>query len=205
VTLLYANRAASEVIFSVGLDRLWHEFPGRFTVHHALTAQSRAQVDAVLSKTIAETRSADIYLCGPAGFMRTCERVAADLGIAPERIYSESFQVEGADTSGGRPISVIVERRGRTKAVQTRVGATVLSALLQSGELQVGICGGQASCGTCRISIDAACNDTFAPASRSERRLLDVLPNPTSAHRLACQIRLTDAHANLVFACAPLQ
>jgi 3-ketosteroid 9alpha-monooxygenase subunit B len=206
VSLLYVNRGASEVIFAAQLDRLRHEFPNRFTVHHALTAQSRAQLDTMLSKTIAETRFADIYLCGPAGFMRTCERIAADLGIAPERIFSESFLAEEAEAPAGRPISVIVERSGSTKvAVQTRVGATALSALLQSGEPQVGICGGQASCGTCRISIDAAWNDTFAPASRSERRLLDVLPNPTSAHRLACQVRLAEAHANLVFACAPLQ
>jgi 3-ketosteroid 9alpha-monooxygenase subunit B len=205
VTLLYANRAASEAIFAAQLALLQREFAGRFTLHHAYTGESRAQIDTLLSSTIAETRLADIYLCGPAGFMRTCERVAAEHGVAPGRMFSESFCSDDADALGGRPLPVIVERHGGGKvAVQSRVGATLLPALLQSGASQVGICGGQASCGTCRISIAAPWCDTFAPASRSERRLLAALPDPTSTHRLACQVRLTDAHSNLVFACAPI-
>jgi 3-ketosteroid 9alpha-monooxygenase subunit B len=206
VTLFYANRAASDVIFSAQLDRLHDEFAGRFTLHHAFTAQSRALLLPALSRTIAQTRTADTYLCGPAGFMRTCERVASDEGIAPDRIFSESFVADVADALDGTLIPVVAERRGSTTvAVQSRVGATLLSALLQSGVPQAGICGGQASCGTCRISIAAPWDNTLPPASRSERRLLDALPNPTSTHRLACQVRLTDAHTNLVFASAPLQ
>jgi 3-ketosteroid 9alpha-monooxygenase subunit B len=206
VTLLYANRAASEVIFAAQLDRLRREFPDRFTLHHVFTAGGRALLDTALVRTIAETHTADIYLCGPDGFMRSCERIAADQGIDPGRIFSESFVADATDVSAGQPISVIVERPGSTAvAVQSSVGATLLHALLQSGAPQVGICGGQASCGTCRISIGAPWDETFAPASRSERRLLQVLPNSTSTHRLACQVRLTDAHANLAFACAPLQ
>jgi 3-ketosteroid 9alpha-monooxygenase subunit B len=206
VSLLYANRRASEVIFAAQLDRLQREFADRLSLCHAFTAESRTLLDAVLLRTIAETRTADVYLCGPAGFMRTCERVAADIGIAAGRTFSESFFADETDALAGQPISVIVEGSGSTKvAVRSRVGATLLPALLQSGAPHVGICGGQASCGTCSISISAPWADMLAPASRSERRLLEALPNPTPTHRLACQVRLTDAHSNLVFACAPLQ
>src|ERR1700722_8192866 len=45
VTLLYANRAASEVIFAAQLDRLRREFPDRFTLHHVFTAGGRALLD----------------------------------------------------------------------------------------------------------------------------------------------------------------
>jgi 3-ketosteroid 9alpha-monooxygenase subunit B len=206
VTLLYANRSASEAIFAAQFDRLRREFAGRFKLEHVFTAQGRAPLDAALSRTMAETRTANMYLCGPAGFMLTCKRVAAEQGIPAERIHSESFVSSETDVSGGQPISVIVERYGGSKvAVRSSVGASLLPALLQSGAPHVGICGGQASCGTCRISIGAPWNETLVPASRSERRLLQVLPNPTPAHRLACQVRLTAAHSNLVFACAPLQ
>jgi 3-ketosteroid 9alpha-monooxygenase subunit B len=206
VTLLYANRSASEAIFAAQLDRLGREYAGRFKVDQVFTAQGRASLDAALWRTIADTCSADMYLCGPAGFMLTCKRITAEQGLEAERIFSESFVSSETDVSGGEAISVIVERHDGTKvAVQSSVGATLLAALIQSGAPHVGICGGQTSCGTCRISIGAPWDDTLAPASRSERRLLQVLPNPTPAHRLACQVRLTAAHSNLVFACAPLQ
>ncbi len=205
VTLLYANRAVSEIIFANQLDRLRREFPLRFTLRRVATAESRAAFEAVLSRTIAEMPTADIYLCGPAGFMRTCEREAALAGIGPGRILSESFVSDETVPLDGEHIPVIVERRGtEAVAVWSRVGQTLLHALVQSGAAHVGICGGQASCGTCRVSIGAPWHDTLAPASRSERRLLDVLPDNAATHRLACQVRLTAAHSNLVLTPAPL-
>jgi CDP-4-dehydro-6-deoxyglucose reductase, E3 len=159
----------------------------------------------LLLQTMRASRAADVYLCGPDGFMRNCERAAKEAGIAADRIYSESFLADAGDIAGGPCISVIAELPGGSKvAVRSRIGGTLLPALLQSGAPQVGICAGQASCGTCRITIAGAWQDAFAPASRSERRLLDILPNPMPNHRLACQVRLTDAHSNLAFASAPI-
>jgi ferredoxin-NADP reductase/MOSC domain-containing protein YiiM/ferredoxin len=48
-----------------------------------------------LSRSVFETiglrRDADVYLCGPARFMRDMKEALAALGVAPERIYVELF------------------------------------------------------------------------------------------------------------------
>jgi ferredoxin-NADP reductase len=179
VALLYVNRSPADTIFATRLERLQRDCGDRLSVRHAFTGGRGSVPDTLFAQTIAAAGDGDLYLCGPAGFMRACERVAATAGVASERIFSESF---GTDTAG----------------------ETLLHVLKRSGAPNVGICGGRMSCGTCRVTIDAPWAATLAPATRSERRLLDVLPAPLATHRLACQVRLTAQNANLVFTPAPI-
>jgi 3-ketosteroid 9alpha-monooxygenase subunit B len=206
VMLLDVNRTPDDVIFASELESLARAFPGRFTVEHAFTAGRGRIPDALLSRIVSGAKEAgDVYLCGPAGFMRSCERIAASHAIDAANVFSETFD-SAADLGdlAGPPLRLFMQGRdGVNVALYSPEGATLLHALAQTDRRQIGICGGQASCGTCRVSIAAPWDATLAPASRSERRLLHVLPSPTDTHRLACQVRLTRAHTDLVFAHAP--
>ncbi|MES2258936.1 MAG: hypothetical protein V4724_10480 [Pseudomonadota bacterium] len=66
-------------------------------------------------------------------------------------------------------------------------GATLFSVLKPAGLVQ-GICGGNMSCGTCRILPDATWSHRLPAAGRGELRLLASLDDATEADRLACQI-----------------
>ena len=60
-------------------------------------------------------------------------------------------------------------------------------------------CGGQASCGTCHVIVDAAWFDRLPPAEPHERLLLETTAVPASAtSRLSCQIRLHPGLQGLV-------
>jgi 3-ketosteroid 9alpha-monooxygenase subunit B len=206
MTLLNVNRSPEDVIFASELEDLGRAYPDRLTVEHAFTAVHGHLADSILSRIIAASRDADMYLCGPAGFMESCARVAASLEVDPANIFSERFDVAGDLETLDGPLLRFFRRGsdGVDAPFYSPEGTTLLHTLQQSGARQIGICGGQSSCGTCRVAIAAPWNATLAPPSRAEKRLLQVLPSPIDTHRLACQVRLTRSHTDLVFTHAPI-
>ncbi|PKO92490.1 MAG: hypothetical protein CVU15_05015 [Betaproteobacteria bacterium HGW-Betaproteobacteria-1] len=68
-------------------------------------------------------------------------------------------------------------------------GQTLMTAL-HSSQLIPGICGGNAACGTCRLTIDRSWIRRLPPMERAERRLITALAGKNSSDRLACQIKL---------------
>ena len=204
VTLLDVNRRPEDIIFASELERLARAFPDRLTVEHAFTARDGRVSDALLSRIISSAKDADIYLCGPAGFMDSCVRTAASHAVDPANIFSERFDDGNLESRDGSLLRLFIQGTdGVNVPLYSPEGTTLLHTLRQSGAHQVGICGGRSSCGTCRVAIAADWNAVLPPPTRSERRLLAVLPAPAETHRLACQVRLTRAHADLVFTHAP--
>jgi 3-ketosteroid 9alpha-monooxygenase subunit B len=208
-TLLYINHAPADAIFARDLNELARAFPDRFILRNAFTGGGhsvpRRVLPGALSSVFTAAREAEVYLCGPAGFMRACREAAGESGIPEARIISESFVPAAREPSAENVLTVFrLQHDGTTVPIACPQGATLLHALQRSGETPAGICGGQASCGTCRVSVVAPWAQVLAPAGRAERRLLEVLPSPNAAHRLACQISLARDHCGLVFAPAPL-
>jgi ferredoxin-NADP reductase/predicted pyridoxine 5'-phosphate oxidase superfamily flavin-nucleotide-binding protein len=62
------------------------DVPGR---HHDDTGH----IDAALLRRLLPLDDYDVYLCGPAGFMRSMQQVLGELGVRPERIRTEAFAV----------------------------------------------------------------------------------------------------------------
>ena len=91
----------------------------------------------------------------------------------------------------------------RAGAVPARAGETLLRALQTAGAPVLSICGGQASCGACRVEIEAGWIGRLPPAGKVEAALLEVLEDSVPGHRLACQLRLTDDLHGLGLCLAP--
>ena len=146
-------------------------------------------------------------------------RAAEGAGVSPDRIYTEHFIARSpagtghavtrpcaiADTAGQLDLRVRVSQpNGGYDEVRMKSGATLLDALQKSSGLRVGICGGQAACGTCRIAIGAPWSALIPDLRRHESRLLNALAGHRPDHRLACQIRLNAALADVEFTPAPV-
>ena len=91
----------------------------------------------------------------------------------------------------------------RTGVVPAVAGETLLKALQRAGTPVLSICGGQASCGACRVEIEPDWIDGIPPAGRVEAALLEFLDDPLPGHRLACQLTLTAPLDGLGLTLAP--
>lgn len=79
----------------------------------------------------------------------------------------------------------VVVNDDREKAIQARVGRTLLSTLVENGILLPSACGGKGSCGTCRCKVEEGGGDILptelSHLSRKEK-MSDV--------RIACQVKV---------------
>jgi 3-ketosteroid 9alpha-monooxygenase subunit B len=98
----------------------------------------------------------DAYLCGPERFMQGARAALSSNGYSAERIYQESFAVDGdsdnAKLGSGRAGRLTVKLKGQIHEVDVRPGQPLLSAMLEAGlqiphSCKVGEC---ASC-MCRL------------------------------------------------------
>ena len=62
---------------------------------------------------------------------------------------------------------------------------------LENVQPMLSICGGKASCGTCRVHVEPPWQECVGLPSRTERNLLNCLAEAEPGDRLACQILLT--------------
>jgi ferredoxin len=92
---------------------------------------------------------------------------------------------------------------GEVASVRAHDGETLLRALQRAHAPILSVCGGQASCGACRIEIDAAWFGRLAPAGKTEAMLLEYLEDPRPHHRLACQVAATPVLDGLRLTLAP--
>jgi ferredoxin len=83
------------------------------------------------------------------------------------------------------------------------VGESLLSALRRADAPILSVCGGQASCGACRVEVESDWLSRLPSASQTESLLLEFLEDPIPNHRLACQLALTPALNGLRLTLAP--
>ncbi len=90
----------------------------------------------------------------------------------------------------------IIDRSGETHRITAETGEVLMHVLRDNVDLEIGICGGEISCGTCLVRLDSAYTERIAAASKDEAEMLDALGAGDNA-RLACQIVLVDAEDGL--------
>lgn len=148
--------------------------------------------------------TANVYACGsPLMVSSARQTLVAKCGLDPAHFYADVFEPSGSvlDEASENP-RIRVQLRlasGDQQALTLPTGVSLMSALRAQGLMQ-GICGGQKSCGSCRIEIDAIWHNRIPPSDRVEARLLAALSDPQPADRLACQIALTSDLDGLHFA-----
>ncbi|HET9769866.1 MAG TPA: 2Fe-2S iron-sulfur cluster-binding protein, partial [Acidimicrobiia bacterium] len=89
---------------------------------------------------------AELYVCGPGGFMDWVRDRALDLGWPLDTIHRESFSAPVYDITDSRPFDVVLARRGITLHVPS--GRQLLD-VLQEHNIEVPWACSQGVCGTC--------------------------------------------------------
>ena len=92
-----------------------------------------------------------------------------------------------------------IEHDGTSHEIEADVGTTVMNAALDN--LVPGIdadCGGECSCATCHVMIDAGWTDAIGQPNETEESMLDLNPERQENSRLSCQIRVSEELDGLV-------
>ena len=85
----------------------------------------------------------------------------------------------------------VIDRAGKSHPVIAATGNVLMHILRDNIDDNVGICGGEISCGTCLVKLNREWFETIAAASEDERDMLDALAAPEYA-RLGCQLKLDE-------------
>lgn len=100
----------------------------------------------------------EVFLCGPPAYMAAATALLDGLGVDPERVHRESFEVGSSealfDSAGpvdGAEASVRVELKRTGRTVTCAPGETVLDAVTAAGVMLRSSCR-QGICGTCKLS-----------------------------------------------------
>ena len=151
-----------------------------------------------------DLETANVYACGsPLLVSRARQTLVAKCGLNPDQFYADVFEPSGSVVNEAskepRIRAQLGLANGNNQTLMLATGVSLMSELRAQGVMQ-GICGGQKSCGSCRIEIDAIWPGSIPPPDRVEARLLAALNDPRPADRLACQITLTQELDGLHFA-----
>ena len=104
------------------------------------------------------------------------------------------------------PTISFLDQSGTVHRVTAPVGYSVMEAAIRSDIPGiVAECGGECSCATCHVVIDAAWYPITGGPGEMEGYLLEMVPYRTSNSRLACQIELSPGLDGLIVQVPPAQ
>jgi ring-1,2-phenylacetyl-CoA epoxidase subunit PaaE len=175
--LIYANKAAMDVMFLEELADLKDKYPSRLALHHVLSREQRiaplmtGRIDAeklqqLLGTAIHAQDVDEWFLCGPFELVQLCRDTLAARGVEPEHIRFELFTTGRPDRpegNAGRPV-VEDESKDTFKITFTLDGLTgdvasptharesILNAALRVRPDVPFACAGGV-CGTCRAKL----------------------------------------------------
>lgn len=97
---------------------------------------------------------------------------------------------------------IVTDRSGQTLNLSAEADTPLMECLRDHSDVEA-FCGGQASCGTCHIYVEALWHDRLTEPRQDEALLLEGLLDGRPTSRLACQIRLTTELDGLELTIAP--
>jgi len=175
--LIYANKAAMDVMFLEELADLKDKYPQRLAIHHVLSREQRiapllsGRIDAEkLQQLLGTALHADDvdewFLCGPFELVQLCRDTLAERGVKPENVRFELFtsgKPDRPEGQAGRP--VIVDESQETYKITfnldglqgevaspTHARESILNAALRVRPDVPFACAGGV-CGTCRAKV----------------------------------------------------
>ena len=207
--LIYANKAAMDVMFVEELADLKDKYPSRFALHHVLSREQRispllsGRVDAEKLTTLLNTviHADDVdewFLCGPFELVQLVRDTLSARGVEPERVRFELFttgtptNLEGnigrpvIEDDGGKSFDIEFRLDGLSGVVKSPAAAkeTILNAALRVRPDVPFACAGGV-CGTCRAklvkgTVDMAENYALEPDELERGYVLTCQSRPTS-------------------------
>ena len=123
--LIYANKAAMDVMFLEELADLKDKYPQRLAIHHVLSREQRIaplltgridaeKLQALLGTAIHADDVDEWFLCGPFELVQLCRDTLAERGVKPENVRFELFtsgKPDRPEGNAGRPV-VVDESQG---------------------------------------------------------------------------------------------
>ncbi|MBI5338782.1 MAG: ferredoxin--NADP reductase [Mycolicibacterium rufum] len=194
VTLVYANRDETSVIFAAALRDLAAKYPDRLTVVHWLESVQGLPNAATLAELFAPYRDREAFLCGPAPFMAAAQEALTACGAPAERVHIEVFKslesdpfaavVIAEDDSGEGPATAVVTLDGATHEVSWPRRAKLLDVLLDKG-LDAPFSCREGHCGACAVvkksgEIEMEVNDVLEDQDLDEGLILACQAHPLS-------------------------
>ena len=175
--LIYANKAAMDVMFLEELADLKDKYPSRLALHHVLSREQRiapllsGRIDAEKLQSLLGTaiHADDVdewFLCGPFELVQLCRDTLAQRGVNPDHIRFELFTTGKPDRpegNAGRPV-IVDESQATYKitfkldglqgevASPTHARESILNAALRVRPDVPFACAGGV-CGTCRAKV----------------------------------------------------
>ncbi|MBD0423945.1 ferredoxin--NADP reductase [Streptomyces sp. TRM S81-3] len=162
LTLLYANRDESSVVFRDELRRLAEDHPDRLLVVHWLESLQGLPVAERLAAVLAPYADREAFVCGPGPMMDAAEQCLRALGAPGDRIHRERFfslsgdvfeaPAAGECAPAEGDSTADVELDGETRTVAWPSGTPLLDVLLAAGMDAPYSCReGACSACTCRV------------------------------------------------------
>ncbi|WP_026549058.1 1,2-phenylacetyl-CoA epoxidase subunit PaaE [Arthrobacter sp. Br18] len=207
--LVYANRAAMDVMFLEELADLKDRYPARFAVHHVLSREQRIsplltgridenKLETMLTSVIRTDEVDEWFLCGPFDLVQLCRDTLAERGVPAEKVRFELFST-GAPTrpegqtgkpprtsDDGENFTISFNLDGLQGKVRspTHARESILNAALRVRPDVPFACAGGV-CGTCRAkvvsgTVDMAENYALEPDEVEKGYVLTCQARPTS-------------------------
>lgn len=175
--LIYANKAAMDVMFLEELADLKDKYPSRLALHHVLSREQRIapllsgridaeKLQALLGTAIHADDVDEWFLCGPFELVQLCRDTLAARGVTPEHVRFELFtsgKPDRPEGNIGRP--VIADESKETYKITfkldglqgevaspTHARESILNAALRVRPDVPFACAGGV-CGTCRAKV----------------------------------------------------
>jgi len=186
VTLLYANRNSSSVMFRDALNDLKDRYTTRFTLLHVMDEEAQdveimngrldtAKLETLAAHGLIDPKAADaIYICGPEPMIRAASSAMLALGVPEDRLKFELFtpaadatpRTAPASTSGaaqaaarGSSVEIILDGARRMITVDARADTVLTAASRQGIDIPWSCAGGMCCTCRCRIVEGAATMD----------------------------------------------
>ena len=194
VTLIYANRDESSVIFAGPLRELVAKYPDRLTAVHWLESVQGLPSATALAELIAPHAGREAFICGPGPFMAAAEEACKAAGTAAGHIHIEVFKslesdpfaavTLGEDDSDEGPATAVVTLDGTTQEVSWPRTAKLLDVLLAKG-LDAPFSCREGHCGACAVLVKAGdvemeVNDVLEQQDLDEGLILACQAHPRS-------------------------
>jgi CDP-4-dehydro-6-deoxyglucose reductase len=211
IHLYWGGRAPADLYLSAQLRKLAAEH-ARFRFNplvsgpHPAWVGRRCYVQDAVAEDFPDLHGAQIYACGSGAMIKAARTRLAQLpGFHDDRFLSDAFEpAEPAACSAElQSVRLSLSTRGTLRYLRARPGTTLLSALRVAGAPIPSVCGGNAACGTCKITVAEVWRERLPVPKRTEQRLLDHLERTGPGDRLACQIQLTRETDGLAVSLVP--
>jgi len=139
--LIYSNMSAGSILFRQELGQLANDHPGRLKIIHQLSSEANRLNNLIVENLIRtgltyDPSKAEIYTCGPFGYMRMIRLTLLYMGLDTGQIRKENFVLETVPVATAAmnypPRNIRIRFRNETHDVMVGENQSILQAALQN-------------------------------------------------------------------------